>query len=88
MQLFKDIHASLKPSSYFLFDLSQKEPYVKIFQNGGLVSMINIDNFHDEVRISFHLNVKHCDYRETVSGMNNGQQFAYTEEFVIRFLEY
>ena len=87
--MFGDIFKSLNAGGLFLFDLADKEPYLNKFDcNNGVIFQNRQNEFMDLVTVSFHLNLEHCTYRETVIGTNNGRPFSYTEEFVIRFWKF
>ncbi len=87
-QLFLDIHNSLKPGGYFLFDLSHKEPYFKISNNGGIISEKNELDFIDNVKIVCDLNKESCNYKEKTLGVMNDENFECDENFVIKFWDF
>ena len=85
--VFQNIYNSLKPGGFFMFDLEKRDGYYRIWRdNNGIVSNKQNDDFNDCVTVNFQDNDSIlCNYHEEVRGTLNGEEFDYTESFVIKF---
>ena len=82
--LFQNIYNSLKPGGLFMFDIEKRAGYDEICRiNNGIVH----NKADDYVTVNFQDNDSNlCDYYEQVKGtLPNGEDFDYTESFVIKF---
>lgn len=78
----ENICKHINPNGYFFFDL----PRTVFFNDGQLIN-INTNNFRRLVELT---NINESDiytYREQCSGIFNGKEFSYEDEFRIRYWE-
>ena len=78
----ENICKHIHPDGYFFFDLPNT-----VFFNAGRLTNINTDTFRRTVELTSNNENDIYTYREQCSGIFNGQEFNYEDEFKIRYWE-
>jgi 2-polyprenyl-3-methyl-5-hydroxy-6-metoxy-1,4-benzoquinol methylase len=76
----KNICNHINPNGYFFFDLPNA-----VFFNAGCLINIQINNFSRFVELTSKNGNDIFTYKELCSGIFNGQEFSYEDEFQIRY---
>jgi len=78
----ENICKHINQNGYFFFDLPNK-----VFFNTGRLTNIDTNSFRRLVELTSNNKNDVYTYREQCSGIFNGQEFSYEDEFQIRYLE-
>lgn len=78
----KNICKHINPNGYFFFDLPNT-----VFFNAGRLTNIDTNTFRRLVELTSNNENDIYTYKEQCSGIFNGQEFSYEDEFKIRYWE-